>query len=155
MWTYISFVLLSSSKFMFAPLAGPAAGLTFWETFITCSIGGYISATIFYFGSSYFMKLSLKRYAKRVKKAQLKGKPVPVKRKITKTNRRIIQSKQKIGQIFTCWAFPLFFSIPLGTIITAKFYKHDRQTFPLIILFLTVDCFLITGGTYFIKDLVL
>src|SRR5690554_7319871 len=70
-------------------------------------------------------------------------------------NRRIIYLKGKLGIYFTCWAFPLFLSIPLGSIIVAKFYKHKRKTFPLIILFLTLDCFLITGGTYFIKDLML
>lgn len=155
MWTYISFALFSSWKFMFTPLAGPAAGLTFWETFIVCSIGGYISATIFYFGSSYFMRLSVERHAKRVKKASLKGKIIPMRRKFTKSNRRIIYFKQRIGRLFSYWAFPLFLSIPVGTIIVAKFYKHYRQTFPLVILFLTIDCFIITGGAYFIKDLVL
>ncbi|HZH86752.1 MAG TPA: hypothetical protein VFD77_05505 [Brumimicrobium sp.] len=140
---------------MFTPLAGLAAGLTFWETFITCSIGGYISATLFYFGSSYFMQLSVNRQAKRVRKAELKGKTIPVKRKFTKTNRRVIHYKQKIGRLFSYWAFPLFLSIPLGTVIVAKFYKHYKQTYPLILLFLTIDCFIITGGAYFIKDLVL
>ncbi len=155
MWTYISFALFSSWKFMFTPFLGPAAGLTFWETFIVCSIGGYISASIFYFGSSYFMNLSVRRQAKRVKNAIRKGKPIPLSKKFTKSNRRIIYFKQKIGRLFSYWAFPLFFSIPVGTIIVAKFYKHHKQTFPLIILFLTIDCFVITSGAYFIKDLVL
>jgi hypothetical protein len=155
MWTYISFALFSTWKFMFTPLAGPAAGLTFWETFIACTIGGYISSAIFYFGSSYFMQLSVNRHAKRIQKAALKGRVIPEKRKFTKSNRKIIFYKQKIGRLFACWAFPLFLSIPLGTIITAKFYKHNRQTYPLIILFLTIDCFLITGGAYFIKDILL
>lgn len=155
MWSYISIALFGTWKFMFTPLLGPAAGLSFWETFIACSIGGYISAIVFYFGSSFFMQLSVRRHARRVKRAELKGKVIPQRRKFTKTNRRIIFFKQKIGRLFACWAFPLFFSIPAGTIITAKFYKHYKQTFPLIILFLTIDCFIITGGTYFIKDLVL
>jgi len=155
MWTYISLGLFNTWKFMFAPLAGPAAGLSFWETFIVCSIGGYISASIFYFGSSYFMRLSVERHAKQIRKAAQKGKIILKKRKFTRTNRGVIYFKQKIGRLFACWAFPLFLSIPLGTIITAKFYKHYRQTFPVIILFLTIDCFLITGGTYFIKELVL
>lgn len=140
---------------MFTPLAGPAAGLTFWETLITCLIGGYISASLFYFGSSYFMRLSVERHAKRVRRAKLKGKRIPINRKFTKTNRKVIYYKQKIGRLFSYWAFPLFLSIPVGTIIVAKFYKHYKQTFPLVILFLTIDCFIITGVTYFIKDLVL
>src|SRR5690554_3736098 len=129
MWTYISFTLFSTWKFMFAPIAGPAAGLTFLETFIACSIGGYISATIFYFASNYFMQLSVKRQASRVRKAERKGKTIPVKKKFTKMNRWIIYLKGKVGIYFTCWAFPLFLSIPLGSIIVAKFYKHKRKTF--------------------------
>lgn len=152
MWTYLSLFLFSTWKFMFAPLAGPATGLSFWETFIVCTLGGYFSASIFYLGSSYFMQLSVDRQARKVRKAELKNKKIPIRRKFTKTNRRIIYVKQKIGKYLACWAFPLFLSIPVGSIITAKFYKHYRQTFPLIILFLTIDCFLITSGTYFIKD---
>ena len=152
MWTYLSLALFSTWKFMFAPLAGPAAGLTFWETFIACTIGGYFSASVFYFGSSYFMQLSVDRHAKRVKKAELKGKKIPIRRKFTKTNRRIIFVKQKIGKYLSCWAFPLFLSIPLGSTIAAKFYKHYHETFPLIILFLTLDCFVITSGAYYIKN---
>lgn len=155
MFTYLSLALLSTWKFMFAPLAGPAAGLSFWETFLTCLAGGYLSAAVFYFGSSYFMQLSVERHARRVKRAKAKGKKIPIRRKFTKTNRRIIFVKQSIGRYIACWAFPLFLSIPVGTIITAKFYKHHKQTFPLIILFLTLDCLLITSGTFFIKDLVL
>jgi len=155
MWTYLSFILFSTWKFMFTPLAGPAAGLTFWETFTACMIGGSLSATVFYFGSSYFMRLSLRRHNKRVQKAKLQGKKLLKNRKFTKTNRRVIFYKQKLGRFFSYWAFPLFLSIPLGTVITAKFYKHYKQTFPLILLFLTIDCFIITGGTYFINDLVL
>ncbi|WP_133122182.1 hypothetical protein [Brumimicrobium salinarum] len=68
MLTYFSFALFSSWKFMFTPLAGPAAGLSFWETFISCCVGGYFSASIFYFGSSYFMQLSVQRRAKKPKR---------------------------------------------------------------------------------------
>lgn len=155
MWTYLSLGFFSTWKFMFAPLIGPAMRLTFLETFVVCTIGGYLSASVFYFGSSHFMRLSVMRQARKMKKAELKNKKIPVRRKFTKTNRRIIFIKQKIGKYTAFWAFPLLLSIPIGCIITAKFYKHHRRTFPLIILFLTLDCFIITSGTYFIKDLFL
>lgn len=137
---------------MFAPVAGPAAGLTFIETFFACISGGLVSATVFYFGSSYFMMLSVQRHARRNARLKAKGKKEKIQRKFTRTNRWVIRIKRSIGIYGVAWMFPLFLSIPLGTIITAKFYKHQKQTFPLIVIFLVADCLLITGATYLLKD---
>ncbi|RFC53733.1 hypothetical protein [Brumimicrobium aurantiacum] len=154
MWKYIGLAIFSTWKFMFAPLTGPAAGLSFMETFFSCLAGGFLSAAIFYFGSSYFMQLTVRRHANKVKRAAEKGKKIPVRRKFTKTNRRIIFIKQKIGMYAALWAFPLFLSIPVGTVITAKFYKHHRKTFPLILFFLMADCFLISSIAFYFTDFI-
>ncbi len=138
---------------MFTPLAGPAAGLNFWETFFSCLGGGFFSAIIFYFGSSYFMQRAVRLSAEKEKQREQLGKKVKQKKKFTRSNRWIVKIKQSFGMYFVTWAFPLFFSIPLGTIITAKFYKHQKSTFPLILFFLTIDCLIITGGTYLVKYL--
>lgn len=140
---------------MFTPMAGPAAGLTFIETFFSCISGGLVSATIFYFGSSYFIKKSVERKAKKIERLKQQGKSVKITKKFTRTNRFVIRVKQGIGIIGATWIFPLFLSIPLGTIITAKFYKHQKQTFPLIVVFLVIDCLVITGGTYLIKGAII
>lgn len=152
MWKGLSLIVLSTWKFMFAPLAGPVAGLSFFETLIYCLIGGYISAIVFYFGSSYFMQLAVKRRVRKIDRAKRKGKKVPVYKNFTKTNRRVIYVKHKLGRYFAYWFFPLFLSIPIGSIIVAKFYKHHKKTFPFIVLFLTLDCVFITGLTYLIKS---
>lgn len=136
---------------MFTPIAGPAAGLSFVETFFSCISGGLFSATLFYYGSSFFMKRSTERKAARAKRLKAKGKNIRDQRMFTRTNRLVIKIKQGIGIIGATWFFPLFLSVPLGTVITAKFYKHQKQTFPLIVIFLVIDCLLITGGTYLIS----
>lgn len=139
---------------MFGPMLGPSTGLHFWETFGSVLIGGFISAFIFYFGSSYFINRSLHLYLKRIEKIEQKGGELSKRRKrFTKTNRRIIMIKQSVNQYLVFWAFPLFLSIPGGCIIVAKFYKHQRKTFPMILLFLTLDCFLITLGSYYFLNL--
>lgn len=150
MLTYLTFVAFSTWKFMFTPMAGPAAGLTFFETLICCLIGAYISAGIFYFGSNYFMKRALNRSIRIEQKRIAQGKTPKIKKRFTKTNRIVIRVKHSVGKYGACFLFPLFLSIPLGTIITAKFYKHDSNTFVLILLGLTISCLLITGGTYLI-----
>ncbi len=136
---------------MFAPIAGWAADFSFLETVLVCISGGVSSACIFYFGSSYFMNLAVKRRARRAIRLERKGKKIKEPRKFTRTNRRIIKIKSAVGIYGVTWMFPLFLSVPLGTIITAKFYKHQKQTFPLIVLFLSLDCISITSLTFLLK----
>ena len=138
---------------MFSPVAASAAGLTFLETVLVCISGGVFSAAIFYYGSSYFIKLSLKRKARKYARLKEKGKEVKVPRKFTRTNRWIIRIKRTVGIYGVTWLFPLFLSVPLGTIITAKFYKHQKHTFPLIVIFLVLDCLIISTLTFLFKGI--
>ncbi|MDX1651649.1 MAG: hypothetical protein R3277_04100 [Brumimicrobium sp.] len=153
-WLYLTFALFSTWKFLFTPMAGPAAGLSFTETLISCLIGGYISAGIFYFGSSYFMKRSLQNRVKKEEILKKEGKPLKLKKRFTSTNRWIIRIKNSLGKYGVTYLFPLFLSIPIGTVITAKFYKHQKDTFFWIVLFLTLNGLLITGGTYLLTFVV-
>jgi len=144
---YLSFAAFSTWKFMFTPLAGPAAGLSFWETLLSCLIGAYISITLFYFASSYWMAVGQKRNSEKSlgsTKRQL--------RKI-KRYRKIMQFKHRLKRPLVCWLFPLFLSLPLGTIITAKFYRHKKSTFPLIVGGTTLNGFIITGLAYIIQPM--
>ena len=140
---------------MFTPMAGPAAGLSFIETFLSCLIGAYFSVTLFYFTSNYFMIQAQKRFSRRKELAIKRGKLHKIKKTFTKSNRRVIKFKLIFSRWMTCWLFPLFLSLPLGTIITAKFYKHQKNTFGLILLGVTLNCFIITGGTYFVHAIVI
>ena len=139
---------------MFTPMAGPAAGLAFVETLLSCVIGGILSVSIFYFGSSYFMEQTRLRRIKRVNKAVEQGKEPKFKKRFTQTNRSIIHIKNNMGQWLICWLVPLFLSLPLGTVIAAKFYKHNKYTFHLVVLGVIINCSLITGGTYLVHSLI-
>lgn len=151
MMFYASLVFLSTWKFMFAPIIGFAYGFSFLETIICCMIGALISSSVFYFGSNFFMRKALERTVKRNKLREAKRKPIKSKKVFTKANRRIVSIKKSIGIYGACYLFPFFLSIPLGSIVTAKFYKHQKKTFFLIIMFLTINCLLITSGTYLIN----
>lgn len=148
MLVYITFALFSTWKFMFTPLAGPAAGLSFYETLFSCLSGGYLSASLFYFSSNYFMNLHQQRKIRRMKKV------IKLSKKHTKTNKTIILIKHKLGKWFICWLVPLFLSLPLGSIIVAKFYRHQKNTFLLILLGVTINGTIITGGTYLFYNLI-
>ena len=82
---YSVLFLLSMIKFLFAPFGGPAAGLTFFETYVSCVAGAVLSATMFYFMSEFFMNKAQAKRVAQIKKANEQGKALPFKKKFTKS----------------------------------------------------------------------
>lgn len=141
---YLSFFLVSTIKFLFAPFGGPAAGLSFIETYLSCCAGAIFSATVFYFASEYFLKRAHDKHQK-----NLAENKVSIKKKFTKTNKKIVNLKRKIGIIGVSVFAPLFLSVPLGCIITAKFYGKEKKTFFLILAGIFFNGLLTTGLAFF------
>ena len=127
---YIGFFGFSMIKFLFTPFGGPKAGLTFIETYAVCVAGALLSAAIFYFSSEFFLIRAHKKRKEMVRKSIETGIPLKQKKKFTKTNKLIVRIKHKLGIIGVAFYAPLFLSIPIGTIITAKFYGKEKRTFP-------------------------
>lgn len=143
---YLAFTLLSTVKFLFAPFGGPAAKLNFLETYISCTIGALISATIFYFLAEYFLERShKKRVEKLIKDAKL-GKKAP--KKFTRTNKAIVKMKLSMGILGVTLFAPLFLSVPVGSLIVAKFFGNLKLTYPLLLITLCVDGLITTGLAY-------
>jgi len=149
---YIGFFGFSMIKFLFTPFGGPKAGLSFIETYIVCVAGALLSATIFFFSSEYFLKRAHKKRKDLILKSIESGIPLKQKKKFTKTNKLIVRIKHKLGIIGVAFYAPLFLSIPIGTIITAKFYGKEKRTFPLIILGIGINGVITTGIAYIIAD---
>lgn len=149
---YTSFFLLSTIKFLFTPFAGPASGLSFFETYFSCVAGAIFSAAFFYFASEFFMRRSIKKRAKKVRLANEKGLKLVEKKKFTKTNKFIVNIKRRFGIYGVSLFAPLFLSVPIGTIITAKFFGHLKETFPLILVGMFINGLITTGLAYIIAD---
>jgi hypothetical protein len=148
-WTGLSSIfLVATFKFMFSPFAGPHIGLHFFETFLAAFAGGCFSATIFYFAGDYFMELSHLRKVKKEKQLLDQGIEVPYSKKFTKANRLVIKLKMSLGKYGICFWAPFFFSVPLGSIIVAKFYGKLRETYPLIILGMAINATITTFLAY-------
>ncbi|MBU2019971.1 MAG: hypothetical protein KJ941_10030 [Bacteroidetes bacterium] len=141
-WKALSTIFfLSMIKFMFAPFTGVGLSLSFVETALACFIGAVLSSAFFYFSSKYFMEKA--RY-KRMNSPPKKLSASAVKRK-RKVNKIIVQLKRKLGIYGICFFGPLLLSIPLGTIICAKFYNHQSKTFPLIVLCLGINSIVLSA----------
>ncbi|PIE87421.1 MAG: hypothetical protein CSA03_00305 [Bacteroidetes bacterium] len=118
---------------MFAPIGGPHIGLSFLETYLSCVLGAVTAAAIFYFSSNFFMKRAHEKRVQRHRNHIEKGVPHKKKKVFTWTNKTIIKVKRTLGIYgISLWA-PLFLSVPLGSIVAAKFFGNDKRTFPLIV----------------------
>lgn len=149
---YSTFFLLSTIKFLFTPFGGPASGLNFWECYFSCVAGAIFSAAVFYFASEYFMKRAHASKVKKREEALANGIELPKKKIFTKTNKTVVRMKHRLGIIGVSFYAPLFLSVPIGTIITAKFFGKEKKTFPLIVLGMFVNGLITTGIAYLIAS---
>jgi hypothetical protein len=145
-WGGISTVFgVATIKFMFAPIGGPPLQLSFLETWVGCCAGAIISSAIFYFSASFFMKRSIDKAEKKNQDLIAKGLPIPFKKKFTRMNKLVVRMKGSLGIIGISFWAPFFLSIPLGSIVTAKFYGDNNKTYPLIVLGIFLNGLAMTG----------
>ncbi len=127
---YLSVFLLACIKFMFSPILGWQLNLSYMEIVILCGVGAVVSFSFFYFLSAYFIKLSIVNNAKKQERLQKQGKPIKKKKNFTRVNKSLVGVKKKREGFFViCSLAPLLLSIPLGSIVVSKFYRHRSITF--------------------------
>ncbi len=148
---YFAFFFFSMIKFMFAPFGGPAAGLNFFETYFSCVAGAIFCGVIFYFSADYFLTRAKKKKEAAYDLAVKEGRAIVRKKNFTKLNKGIVKLKRNIGKFGICYLTPLVCSVPVGSLICAKFYGKDKSTFPLIVLGIGINGFVTTGLAYLIQ----
>lgn len=134
-YTYLTGIFLGTFKFLFAHFTIFMTAEQFneepdfFELFLPPTLGAMITMTIVYFSSEYLMLRAAKKKAEKRKKAIAAGIVYVEKKKFTFINKIIVRVKMKIGIHGVTILAPLFISIPLGSIVCAKFYKHNKKTF--------------------------
>lgn len=140
--------LISIVKFMFAPLGGPGLGLSFFETYFACVSGAILGSSIFYFSAEFFMIRSHNKRKLLLQNRIEKGLPIKQKRKFTRSNKFVVRIKRSLGKLgITFWA-PFFLSIPIGSIIAAKFYGKQKDTYLWIVTGIFLNGLITTGISY-------
>lgn len=147
---YFTLFSLSMIKFMFAPFGGPAMKLNYLETYLSCISGAFVAAFIFYFSSEFFMIRAHKKRQAALHASIASGIPLKYKPKFTRFNKLIVKLKRRFGIYGIAFYAPLFLSVPLGSIVTAKFYGKEKRTFPLILLGICINGAITTGLAYII-----
>lgn len=150
---YLSLFGFSMIKFMFAPFTGPPLKLNFFETYFSCISGAAFAALIFYFSSEFFMIRAHKKRKEQLRISRETGVPMKTKKKFTWFNKSIVRLKHRFGIYIIAFFVPFFFSVPVGSIITAKFYGKEKRTFPLILLGICINGMITTSLAYGIKAL--
>lgn len=125
--------------------------LPFWETYFACVAGGTFGAAVFYFLSEFFIKYSHNKKIAKNEALLAQGLPVVEKKKFTKTNRLIIKIKRSLGIYGICFWAPFFLSVPIGSLIVAKFYGKLKKTFPLIVLGMFINATIMVGIAYIFR----
>lgn len=143
----ISIFFLSATKLLWAPGTAVAAGLTFWETIFLTSTGGITGIIFFYyFGHIIFTAFDNWKAKRR--------KNVVVKKVFTRRRRMVVNVKSKFGIIGLTFLTPCILSIPIGCVIAAKFYYHNRLTLPLLLTFTVVWSFILSIFSFYLKQII-
>lgn len=124
---------MSMVKFFFSPMLAHQLGYSFLETLLFTSTGGCLGTLVFYRLSGWLMRRSRLRRLHREIAEMHGGAPVRGRRVFTRTNRFIVRVKRGHGMHGLAMIAPPLISIPIGSILAAKYFHHDRRTLPTLL----------------------
>lgn len=133
---------------MFAAIPGSVAGLPILHTYLSTVAGGIFGAAVFFFMAEFFMIAQHNKTKRKRQAAVQNGLVFKEKKKFTKMNRFIVKIKMKLGIYGVCFWAPFFLSVPIGSIVAAKFYGKSHRAFPLICLGMAINGCVTTGIAY-------
>lgn len=147
-WTVF---FLATFKFVFSTIPAPHIGMSFLEAIFASFCGGTVSSFICYFASDGIL-LMLKKRKKKKEELALANDGYILKRKkvFTKTNRFIVRVKRRFGKWGICIFAPFFLSVPLGSMVAAKFYGKEWDTFPRIMLGMAFNASLMSCLVFYV-----
>ena len=67
--------------------------------------------------------------------------------------RRIIRIKHSSGYLGVAALTPLVFTIPLGSILAARFFHHDRRTIPALLVSVVLQAMAVTAVLSGVMDI--
>lgn len=123
----LSVFALAMVKFAFAQMMATGLGFGFLPTLLITTLGGFTGMLVFYFGSGRLMQRAQRNRQRRL--AEGKG----LKRAFTRTNRTIVRVKRTQGLSGLAFLTPVLLSIPIGAVLAAKYFRHDRRTLPILL----------------------
>lgn len=130
-------------KMLVAAGFGAGFGLTFLENFLWTSVGGCIGVLVFYALSERLTERFRVRWLRKRMERAAAG--LLNARIFTKRNRRIIRIKRISGYLGVAALTPLVLTIPVGSILAARFFHHDRRTIPALLVSVVAQAMAVTA----------
>ncbi len=136
----ISWMIISSVKFLFTPSAMIASGYSFWQTATITMAGGSLGVLVFYYaGEAIFLWWKNLNVGKKRKK-----------KFFSKRNRIIVRYMNQFGIIGLAACIGVL-SVPLCSLLAARYFYHKKSTIILLICSVIVWSFLLTGFSYLVR----
>lgn len=135
----IPVILLSMIKFLPCPSLAVVLGYNFWQTILITVPAGIAGVAFFYLSANFLIDRSRRRRAKAIAAGRAKK-----TRNFTWLNKTLIRIKHRFGVLGIALITPTMLSIPLGSIIMAKFFKHKKEALPALIVSVAVWGVLLT-----------
>jgi hypothetical protein len=132
-----TFKYIPAQWFLFAAISAVGVKFNFFEYFIPTYLGAVASMMVFYYSSSILVN-KFNQFVIAIIDFIFKNNNFSFKRRFNKMNRLMIKIKWNMNIYLFTFVAPLFLSIPLGSIACAKFYGHQKKTFPLMLINMAV-----------------
>ncbi len=130
----LAIIGFSTWKFLPMPfLAVNGFGFGIGHSILFTILGGWVGTLFFYGSSNKWFEKARKRALEKEKRAREKGEAF-FKKKFTRTNKIIVRVKRAFGLIGLALLTPTIISIPLGSIIAAKYFRRNRWTVPALLI---------------------
>jgi hypothetical protein len=139
----VGLVLFSSVKFLFAPSTVYLSGYNYWQTLGITIIGGTLGVLVFFYTGSAIFSFIDRRFSR-------KG---TTKKTFSKKNRFIIRIKSSWGIIGLALTSPCLISIPIGSLLAARYFRNDSRTIPFLIGAVVLWSVILTSATALIGPL--
>jgi ABC-type antimicrobial peptide transport system permease subunit len=133
-------LILSSTKFLTAPITALNIGFGYLQTLGLTMVGGIFGVLFFYFLSSGIMFLMAK-----VSSRFSVNRTPSKKRAFTWKNRMIVKVKRDYGLIGLAAITPTMLSIPVGTFLAARFFPNTPKVLTYLIASVMVWSVLISS----------
>lgn len=149
----VSIFLLSAVKLLFAPGAAIASGFSLEKTLVVTSCGG-CSGVLFFYYTGFLLTEKVGDLLRKIKILP-KEKPVREKKIFTGRRRFVMRVRQRFGMIGLIVLTPVVISIPVGSVVSARFYRESRFMLPLLLLSVVLWCFVLTYFSVSVKQTIL
>ena len=140
---YIIVFLAAATKFLASPFIGiNGFGLSLLDTLLTITSGGIFGTIVFFSLGKIIIKFSQKIRRAKLNKLKKLGEPFP--KVMTRMNKLIIKTKHLFGVWGIAFLAASILSIPIGSIICVKFYRHKKATIFIVFLFVIINSILLS-----------